>query len=276
VAIIDLLGPIAIRLAGGINKLDELDENDDIAGMRNAIIKNGTVDSGKPAQWTMRDARTGAFVTVTEPPGKPLPETKQIGRAMALSTGSVSVVLKALRAATSKSKSVGKPLQFTVEVEPNGAPRIVTGSGPEREAEKAQEEADADLETALEAARGRGRNRVAEILASDDMLSAQDFADHLKTTRATINARRQARQVLGLQGATRGYRYPVWQIGEDGRPFSALPAIFEALGRSPWAVYRFLVQKHGELDGLSGREALRRGQDDAAVKAAESVARAFA
>ncbi|WP_395335765.1 hypothetical protein WBP06_27365 [Novosphingobium sp. BL-8H] len=67
--------------------------------------------------------------------------------------------------------------------------------------------------------RSRGRDRVAEILAQPDMLSAEDFAKHLGTTRATINTKRVGKQVLGLQGATRGYRYPAWQIDEEGRPF---------------------------------------------------------
>jgi hypothetical protein len=53
-----------------------------------------------------------------------------------------------------------------------------------------------------------------------------------------------------------------------------LPALHERLG-GPWAVYRFLVQPHGELAGLTGREALERGKVEAALEAAESVGRTF-
>ena len=244
--------------------------------MREALTKGRGTGTRKIAQILLRDASTGQFVTVTERSRAPLPETEEIGRAFSLSTNSVSVVLRALRAATFKSRSAGTPLQFTVEVKPNGAPRIVEAPAGAAGATDTTPDEDAELQSALEGARARGRNRVAEILAGPDMLSAEDFAAHLRTTRATINSKRQAHQVLGLQGATRGYRYPEWQIGEDGRPFEALPALFETLGQSPWAVYRFLVQEHGELDGLTGREALRRGQSEAAIEAAESVARTFA
>lgn len=254
--------------------LDELDEILHIDGMRAEGTRTRGFAGRKAMHFPMRNMRTGEFVTVTERAQAPMPDIKEIGRALALSSSSLTVVLKALHAATTSSRSAGAPLQFAIEVEPNGAMRIVAGPT-ETSATTAAEE-DADLERALDAARARGRHRIADILAGEDMLSAEDFADHLQTTRATINTRRQAHQVLGLQGATRGYRYPIWQIGEDGRPFAALPAIFEALGDSPWAVYRFLTQEHGELDGLTGREALERGRDKATVEAAQSVARAFA
>jgi hypothetical protein len=81
--------------------------------------------------------------------------------------------------------------------------------------------------------------------------------------------------VLGLEGAKRGFRFPRWQLGPDGKPFRVLPTLFERLGDDPWAVYRFLVQHHPELEGLTGREALERGESKQAIDAAESVARNF-
>jgi hypothetical protein len=129
------------------------------------------------------------------------------------------------------------------------------------------------LEDELAKARERGQSLVAQILSSDDMLSADAFADLLGTTRVTVNAKRQNRQVLGLEGAKRGFRFPHWQVGPDGKPFGALPDLFGRLGDDAWAVYRFLVQRHPELDGLSGREALQQGKTEQAVEAAESVAR---
>lgn len=128
-----------------------------------------------------------------------------------------------------------------------------------------------ELQRALQQARERGRTRVAEILAGEDMLSAAAFATFVGTSRMTINTWRERHQVLGLDGARRGFRFPKWQVGDDGKPFAALPALFERLGDSPWAVYRFLVQHHPELDGLTGREALRRGRVAAALEAAERV-----
>lgn len=80
--------------------------------------------------------------------------------------------------------------------------------------------------------------------------------------------------MLGLDGAKRGFRFPIWQLDADGKPFAELAKLHERLG-GPWTVYRFLVQPHGELDGLTGREALERGHGKAALAAAESVGTSF-
>ena len=131
---------------------------------------------------------------------------------------------------------------------------------------------DPALETALAAARERGRLRAAEVLARDDMLSADALAELLGTTRVTVNSKRKSGQLLGLDGAKRGFRYPRWQLGADGKPYAELHALLERLG-TPWAVYRFLVQPHGSLGGLTGREALERGRGADAVAAGEGIAR---
>src|SRR6202007_2381785 len=105
-----------------------------------------------------------------------------------------------------------------------------------------QVEEDADRDRAFAAARARGRIRAAEILERDDMLSADDMADRLGVSRVTVNARRQRHELLGLDGAKRGYRFPAWQVDEDGKTLAALPELFVALGPSPWGVYRFLTE----------------------------------
>jgi hypothetical protein len=97
------------------------------------------------------------------------------------------------------------------------------------------------------------------------------FAQFLGTTRTTVNAKRQSRQVLGLEGAKRGFRFPRWQIERNGKPFEALPHLFQRLGDA-WAVYRFLIQRHSELNGLTGRQALERGKAKEAIEVAETVA----
>lgn len=244
--------------------------------MSDAATSRGA-EGRRVKQFTMREARTGRFLTVKERAHAPVP--KEVGRALAMSTNSVAVVMDALRAAASESRSAGTALQFVVEVEPTGKPRIVEGfAGTALAAPPAtgdlEMDADevAELDVALGEARSRGRHAVAEILAGQDMLSADAFAAHLKTTRETVNSRRKAHQVLALQGATRGYRYPVWQIGEDGRPFAALPALFAILDGDAWQVYRLLAQHHAELDGLTGWEALGRKQDEAVVETARGIA----
>lgn len=199
---------------------------------------------------------------------KPFPVRLKARTLKALSgqTAFVTRLIESYGDAIERSRATGRPIRLTVEVTPDGRPKL----------EHPDAEPAADLADALTAARERGRLRVAEILGRDDMLSADEFAALIGTSRVTVNTKRQNRQVLGLEGVRRGYRFPRWQITADGRPFAALPALFDLLGDSPWAVYRFLVQHHPELDGLTGRDALLRGKDKAVIDAAESVAQAFA
>ncbi len=215
--------------------------------------------------------------------GGPLPEAKPVAiliqaktlKAVAGQPGPMATLIETYGAALEKSRLMGRSVRFLVDVGPQGEPKITPiESRAQQTEQKAASEAD-DLQAALAAARARGRIRVAEILSGDDMLSADEFAAVIGTSRVTVNAKRQNHQVLGLEGAKRGYRFPEWQVDEDGKPFAALPELFDRLGGSPWAVYRFLVQHHPELDGMTGREALQHGRSDEAIEAAESVVSAF-
>jgi hypothetical protein len=190
---------------------------------------------------------------------------------------SVRALLQGYVHAIVKSRAAGRSVSIRVDVEPDGE-TIVT---PVEEASAAPmpivvetREPAPKLRAASGAARKRGRLQAAESFAGDDMLSADDFARMLATTRVTVNTKRQSGQVLGLDGAKRGFRFPVWQLDGDGKPFAELATLHERLG-GPWAVYRFLVQPHGELNGLNGREALERRKGRAALEAAESIGRAF-
>jgi hypothetical protein len=179
-------------------------------------------------------------------------------------------LLETYRMALTKSREVGREVDVIITVSPGGNLEVRQIKAGATEAGKKE-----DIDTALEAARFRGRAKVAEILSGHDMLSADEFGKLIGVSRMTVNAKRQKRQILGLEGAKRGFRFPVWQIGENGKPFAVLPELFDRLGGSPWAVYRFLVQHHPELDGLTGCEALQRGETEKVIDAAESVARAF-
>ncbi|MER8778561.1 XRE family transcriptional regulator [Mesorhizobium sp. M0977] len=189
------------------------------------------------------------------------------------------VVLERYQEAIARSRKIGHRVSFRVEVDAAADAQTIT---PVEEQPIASDDIfpvedtgmpDADLEAALAGARARGRKRVAEIVAGEDMLSADAFAKLLGTSRVTVNARRQSGQVLGIDGAKRGFRFPVWQLDEDGRPFGALPALHAMFGNSAWAVYRFLVSRHRALDGRTGLRALQQGDDASVLAAAEGMAR---
>jgi hypothetical protein len=238
-----------------------------IKGARTGGSPRRTRAVGKRSKALLVEAAGGGAAPVA------IPVRPKTFRTLAARPRSMRALIEGYGAALERSRISGRPVRLVVDVAPHGAPTITPVEAP-RPAEAAAEPVPAGgTEAALSAARERGRHRVAEILSGPEMLSAHEFAELIGTSRVTVNARRQARQVLGLEGAKRGYRFPEWQVGEDGRPFAALPELFGRLGDSPWSVYRFLVQHHPELGGLTGREALRRGRVGAVLEAAEAVAR---
>ncbi len=222
-----------------------------------------------------RSARTGQFVLETRSGAK---------TAASLAVAVSPAVLNGLRAHKSTVKKVveglnkiyhearqsGRTAGFTITVDADGEPAISALN--QNEAGEAVE-TEVEREQAFAEARSRGRIRAAEILSRDDMLSADQMAERLGISRVTVNARRQRNELLGLDGAKRGFRFPAWQVDDDGRALAALPALFERLGQSPWSVYRFLTQRHNVLEGATGHEALKRGRMDEVLDAAQSVAR---
>jgi nucleoid DNA-binding protein len=132
-----------------------------------------------------------------------------------------------------------------------------------------------DLDGALSEARERGVSRAVEILSRRDMLSAADFGKFIGVSREAVRTKYQRNEVLGLQGAKRGLRYPKWQVTSDGGLLPELPRLFEVLGGESWTVYRFLTQHHPELEGDTALSALQRGKVEKVLAAAENTAGAF-
>ncbi len=126
------------------------------------------------------------------------------------------------------------------------------------------------LDHATARARARGAKRVEEILGSPAMLSGEEFGHLLGVTPQAVGKWRRKGIVLGLQGQTRIFRYPKWQITDDGQ---LLPGLKELTGElvHPWAVYRFLLQNHPELNGKTGLECLRAGRIDDVIETARGI-----
>lgn len=228
-------------------------------------------------------AKTGMFLDTGTTPAKSPVKTSgyhysskagamAAGRALAADRAipgaqSIMTVFEKIRA---QAERKGRPTRVTFEVGPDGFVKVVTGQTPKVSLETL---AEISLDDALAAARDRGQLAVARILEEPEMLSADAFGEAVGVTRTTVNAWREKNEALGLQGAKRGYRFPAWQIDANGRPSKVLPRLFDLLGGDPWTVYRFLVQRHGALDGLTGREALEQDRTDAVLGAAEGQAR---
>jgi hypothetical protein len=127
------------------------------------------------------------------------------------------------------------------------------------------------LDIALEKARSRGSNRITEILQSPDMLNARDFAPYAGVSHETVNQKRRAGQILGLEGPKRGFRFPKWQLDENGNVLHGIAELLQRLSGGPWAVYRFLLQEHGSLGGKTGLDALREGRVQETLETADAI-----
>jgi hypothetical protein len=169
-----------------------------------------------------------------------------------------------------RTKKSGQTRGFTVMIDAKGNAKF--GPLPQREALSSPTTEDERLDASLAAARERGRLRSAQILDQDDMLTAEQFAERVGVSRMTVNARRQKHELLGLDGAKRGFRFPAWQVDDDGKAFDALPQLFDLLGENAWTVYRFLTQRHAALEGIPAKDALRQGKTTQVLQAAESLA----
>ncbi|MER9312225.1 XRE family transcriptional regulator [Mesorhizobium australicum] len=209
--------------------------------------------------------------------GSTLTVSDKVSKMIKANPERVTALLEQYGEAVIRSSTGARAVSFRVDVDPAGTTTVTPVEETTSTQTRVIGEAgtpDPELQHALAAARARGRLRAAEILTADDMLSAEAFAELLGTTRVTVNTKRQSGQLLGLDGAKRGFRFPVWQLDADGRPYAELAGLHERLGGA-WAVYRFLVQPHGELEGLTGRDALERGKTKAALEVAKSVGRDF-
>jgi hypothetical protein len=132
---------------------------------------------------------------------------------------------------------------------------------------------DAALAEAIRAARGRGDTLKQELLADPEMLNTAAMAERLGMSEEGIRLKRRRHEILGLEFAKRGIRYPGWQVLPDRQLLPALPRLFAVLGDDPWRLFRFLQQHHAELGGQRALEALRRGRVEAVLMAAENAAR---
>lgn len=161
------------------------------------------------------------------------------------------------------------------------ATRVASGSKVEVQATVVSEDAEtgsteqtppAALARALEEAKARGDALKQDLLADPDMLSTAEMATRLGMSQEGVRLKRKRHEVLGLELAKRGIRYPAWQIFEHLQLLPALPHLFRILGDSPWTIYRFLLQHHSELGGMRALDALQRGRTDGVIAAAENVA----
>jgi hypothetical protein len=104
-------------------------------------------------------------------------------------------------------------------------------------------------------------------LAAADMISTDEAAQLVNTTRVTINAWIAKGRAVGLTQAKRGFRMPRWQF--EPSMWDALPPLSVALGTAEgWALLSFLESPHGALGGRSPRQAIEQGEAERVIEVA--------
>jgi len=98
------------------------------------------------------------------------------------------------------------------------------------------------------------------------------MADRLGMSEEGVRLKRKRHEVLGLEFAKRGIRYPSWQVVEDHQLIPDLPKVFAILGDDSWRIYRFLLQEHPELGGRRAIDELKRGRIENVLAAAQNMA----
>jgi len=185
-----------------------------------------------------------------------LPDTAKAGAVRAL-----EVLVQGVRQARDEAREVRVEMIFT----PRG--RIVVGSL----ARPSTIEAPSNNEAAIAAAMERGAETVAKIISQPDMLTGEDFARLVGMSRMAVHKKLKKQQILGIEGAKRGVRYPKWQLDDEGRPISGLAELLPKFGDQTWAAYRFLRQQHPGLGNLTALSALKAGKKRAVLEAADTV-----
>ena len=106
-----------------------------------------------------------------------------------------------------------------------------------------------------------------ERLAAADMISTDEAALMVGSSRVTVNAWIAKGRCVGLTQSKRGFRLPKWQF--EPAIWDHLAKLSAALGTTDgWALLTFLETPQGALDGATPRVALERGDVGRVLKLA--------
>ena len=206
-----------VRIAPNSDGLDKPDQFDEISSGELVFMETKSVRAGASSCGRIRVRSKSAAGGKSSTAGEETAEVT-VGRnslkALRQHEGALRKVLTTYADALVKAERLGKSFELVIKVRPDRAEPAV---------EERPAEGDA-LDRALIGARRRGAARVAEIMKSPDMLNARAFGPLIGASHETINQKRRAGEVLALEGATRGLRYPKWQITDDGRLLPGLAA----------------------------------------------------
>jgi hypothetical protein len=112
------------------------------------------------------------------------------------------------------------------------------------------------------------RKRIIEKLGGT--LSVEQVSELIGISRQAVDKRRSQNKLIGLIQGKRGYAYPAFQF-EDGKALDGLKEVLDALsGHDPWMQSIFFANGNDRLNHKTPLDALRQGETEAVVRAAEA------
>ena len=228
-------------------------------------VRPTTLKRSRTKAETAQTATTSQVVVVHS--GKnvaEVPVSKARFKRIATKKGALGRLIAGYADTAAKAELTGQTFLVTYSVTPDGTAEAVSEA-------PAEEATGGPLDAAIARAKARGATKVADILKGADMLTAREFGPLIGASHETVNAKRKRDEVLGLEGATRGVKYPSWQVTNAGLPLPGLARLFAVLGEQPWTVFRFLLTAHAELSGRTALDAMKSGQVDAVVEVADNL-----
>jgi len=118
-------------------------------------------------------------------------------------------------------------------------------------------------DNALSRARARGKAYARKIAEDEEMLTASALAKRMHVKPQEVYKALAKGELCAIR-VDEDFRFPVWQLDEDGKPYPEIRELSIVLG-GPLPVLRFLMTEHGELDGATGRAVLANRRDAADV-----------
>ncbi len=111
-------------------------------------------------------------------------------------------------------------------------------------------------------ARLRGRRQKEELLnAEGGTASSSAMGELLSITRQAVDQRRKEGKLLALQPGGRAYRYPVWQVDDDGT-LNGLKEVLDILEeQDPWMSMQFFLRENPRLQNRRPLDVLREGTE---------------
>jgi excisionase family DNA binding protein len=96
-------------------------------------------------------------------------------------------------------------------------------------------------------------------LEAGDMLTTEEAAELVGTTRVTINAWIAKGRAIGLTQTRRGFRLPKWQF--EPQIWEVIPHLSKALDTvEGWALLTFLETPLGSLQGQTPKQVIEQGK----------------